>query len=203
VTRIGALLAMDTSEGVREAFQLARQLQQDAETISSELRLVQALTLQALALDALNDEERALVALQNALEHGQSSRLIRTFVDFGPALGGLLRRLLKSGRITRQDMTDRVTQLLAAFSAAPQASPTPPHLSTDGVLIEPLTAREEQVLELLAQRLTDREIADTLVISPFTVRGHLDNIRDKLGVRGRRAIVKHARHIGLIPAEPV
>jgi len=69
-------------------------------------------------------------------------------------------------------------------------------------LVEPLTERERQVLELLARRLTDREIADTLVISPFTVRRHLDNISQKLGARGRRALVEHARRLELIPLRP-
>ena len=71
---------------------------------------------------------------------------------------------------------------------------------TDQSLVEPLTAREMQVLELLAQRLTDREIAETLVISPFTVRRHVQNISEKIGKRGRRTVVNHARRLGLIPA---
>jgi LuxR family maltose regulon positive regulatory protein len=55
-----------------------------------------------------------------------------------------------------------------------------------------IEAPETEVLVLLALRLTDREIADALVISPFTVRRHLDNISQKLGVRGRRTVVEHA-----------
>jgi LuxR family transcriptional regulator, maltose regulon positive regulatory protein len=59
-----------------------------------------------------------------------------------------------------------------------------------------------QVLELLVLRQTDREIAETLVISPYTVRRHIDNISDKLGVRGRRALVERARHLNLISLRP-
>jgi LuxR family maltose regulon positive regulatory protein len=202
-TRIRALLAMDTSEDAQQALRLAQQLQRDAESISSKLRLVQAFALQALVLDALDDEEGALVTLQNAIGLGQLSRLIRTFVDFGPALGDLLRRLLKSGLATRQDTADYVAQLLAEFPVAPSLSPARHHPATDDSLIEPLTAREAQVLELLAQRLTDREIADVLVISPFTVRRHLDNIGDKIGVRRRRAMVERAHRLDLISVKSI
>jgi DNA-binding CsgD family transcriptional regulator len=52
-------------------------------------------------------------------------------------------------------------------------------------LIEPLTARELEVLGLLANAASNREIADRLVISPRTVESHLANIYGKLGVRGR------------------
>ncbi len=53
VTRIRVLLALETHAGALQALELAQQLQRDAESISSALRLVQALALQALALDAL------------------------------------------------------------------------------------------------------------------------------------------------------
>jgi ATP/maltotriose-dependent transcriptional regulator MalT len=203
VTYIKTLLAMDSSEDTQQALNLAQQLQREAESSSSELRLVLALTLQALALDALHEGDRALVILRNAIGLGQPGRLIRTFVDFGPTLGDLLRRLLKSGLIMHQEMINYVVHLLAEFPAAPDASPALSHPEIDGSLIEPLTAREVQVLELVAQRLTDREIADTLVISPFTVRRHLDNIGEKIGVRSRRAMVERAYHLNLIPPESV
>ena len=54
------------------------------------------------------------------------------------------------------------------------------------------------MLDLLARRLTDREIADTLVVSPFTVHRHIGNIIAKFGVSGRRALVERARDLGLI-----
>lgn len=199
VTRIIAILAWNTRENTQQALEKAQQLQQTAKTNSSTLRLVQALALQALALDALDDAEYALNTLKQAIELVQWDHPIRIFVDFGQALGELLSRLLNSGLVQHQETADYGAQLLAAFTIIPGASPNW-HSSMDHSLIEPLTPREEQVLELLVHRLTDREIAETLVISPFTVRRHLDNISDKIGARGRRAIVKRARSLGLIPA---
>ena len=54
------------------------------------------------------------------------------------------------------------------------------------------------MLQLLAARRTDKEIADALVISPRTVSSHIDHLGDKLGVRGRRAIVEAARAQGFL-----
>jgi DNA-binding CsgD family transcriptional regulator len=54
------------------------------------------------------------------------------------------------------------------------------------------------VLQLLARRYTDKEIADALVISPRTVSSHIDHLGDKLGVHGRRAIVEAAQAQGLL-----
>jgi len=202
VTHIRVLLAIKTHDGAQQALELARQLQRVGAAISSTLRLVQALALQALALDALGDERQALGILQKTIELAQPCRSIRLLVDFGLPLGDLLQRLLKSGMITSREAADYAAQLLAAFPVTPGALPVHQRPEAGDSLIEPLTERERQVLELLARRLTDREIADTLVISPFTVRRHLDNISQKLGVRGRRTLVEHARRLELISSPP-
>jgi len=65
-------------------------------------------------------------------------------------------------------------------------------------LVEPLTNREIDVLELLAQRLSNQEIAEKLFISTTTVKGHLQNIYGKLNVRKRREAVEKAKKIGIL-----
>jgi LuxR family maltose regulon positive regulatory protein len=159
--------------------------------------------VQALALDALGSESSALETLKSAIEMAQPGGSVRTFTDFGPALCQLLSRLAGSGLLTQPGAVQYVNKLLATFPITPNASPvgSPSMLRSD--LIEPLTRREAEVLELLAMGLSNKKIADTLVISPFTVRRHVENVSDKIGVRGRFAVVERARRLGLIaPSSP-
>jgi LuxR family maltose regulon positive regulatory protein len=66
------------------------------------------------------------------------------------------------------------------------------------VLPEPLSPREQELLRLLAAGLTNREIADRTVISPETVKKHVANICDKLGVRNRTEAAARGRELGLL-----
>jgi two-component system, NarL family, response regulator LiaR len=69
----------------------------------------------------------------------------------------------------------------------------------DGAGLRPvrsrLTSREWEVLDLLCEQLSTDEIADTLVLSPETVRSHIKNLLRKLGVRSRREAVDQARRL--------
>jgi LuxR family maltose regulon positive regulatory protein len=64
--------------------------------------------------------------------------------------------------------------------------------------VEPLTERELEILQLLNERLTDKEIAQTLDISVLTAKTHARNIYQKLGVKGRRQAVDHAKTLGIL-----
>ena len=65
-------------------------------------------------------------------------------------------------------------------------------------IVEPLTNRELDVLDLLAQRLSNKEIAEKLFLSTTTVKGHLQNIYGKLNVKKRREAVEKARVLGML-----
>ncbi|MGD8263011.1 MAG: response regulator [Desulfobacterales bacterium] len=80
------------------------------------------------------------------------------------------------------------------------SAPQPPHESTPSQsLDEPLTNRELDVLELLAQRMSNNEIAEKLFISVATVKGHLQNIYGKLNVSKRREAFEKAEALGILP----
>jgi len=91
---------------------------------------------------------------------------------------------------------DYVEKLLTAFST-PETPPS--SRSHTQPLIEPLSDRELDVLRLLADGLTNQEIALALFISVNTVKTHLKNIYGKLGVNDRREAVAKAKELNLLP----
>jgi LuxR family maltose regulon positive regulatory protein len=99
--------------------------------------------------------------------------------------------------------TEHVGRILAASgSEAPagEGRPDPTAVLSDGsgTLVEPLTNRELDVLELLDQRLRDKEIAEKLFVAPVTVKSHLKGLYRKLAVGGRREAVARARELGIL-----
>jgi LuxR family maltose regulon positive regulatory protein len=92
---------------------------------------------------------------------------------------------------TRDVLSDYVTELLGAFESDFELSPAQ-------VLPEPLTSREQDVLQLMAAGLTNAEIAEELVIAAGTVKKHAANIYGKLGVSNRTEAAKKARDLDLL-----
>ena len=162
--------------------------------------------LQALALHASGDQAGAQAALAEALTLGAPEGYLRVFVDEGPPMAALLRQLLAGRRQERPagaDATPRdyLVRLAQAFERA--GLPIRPPANRGGVvvagLIEPLTARELEVLRLLAAGAPNRSIAQQLVVTPETVKKHLSHLFDKLGVVNRTQAVTRARELGLLP----
>ena len=149
---------------------------------------IEALALIGLAQWAAGDRTGALTSMEHALRLAEPDAYTRLFADFGLPMV----RLLQEAR-SRAVMPDYVTTLLHA------AGPSLTAVSvTNRALPEPLSAREQEILGLIAAGLTNREIADRLIISPQTVKKHADNIYGKLGVRGRMEAVSRARELELL-----
>jgi LuxR family transcriptional regulator, maltose regulon positive regulatory protein len=147
---------------------------------------IEALALQAVGHERQGERPQALMALEQGLRLAEPEGYVRLFADLGLPLA----RLLQTAQ-ARAVLPDYVARLLAAFS---HDLPSPA-LET---LPEPLTAREQEVLKLLATGLTNRQIATQLVISPETVKKHAGNIYGKLGVSNRTEAVTTAREMGLL-----
>jgi DNA-binding NarL/FixJ family response regulator len=93
------------------------------------------------------------------------------------------------------------TEILGAIQAVAQGR-TYVSATLAGYLLEtpiPITAREREILELVAGGETDQDIADQLTISVRTVHSHLDRIRDKTGSRRRADLTRFAIKRGIIP----
>ena len=159
------------------------------------------MALQALLHDSLNDEPAALKTLTEALALAEPGGFIRLFVDLGPQMADLLKRLIRQnvavGYIGKILATFREDENRAMQGESEHLTAQSPPLRVQP-LVDPLTDRELDVLELLAQRLYNKEIADKLFISPETIKKHLNNLYRKLNVASRRQAVEKAKKIGIL-----
>jgi len=126
--------------------------------------------------------------LTQALLLAEPEGYVRTFVDEGPALAGLLRRV--AGRGVAPNYARR---MLEAFAETPRVMP-----AVAQPIVEPLTERELEVLQLLAAGLSNRAMAQALVITVGTVKRHITNIYGKLGVNNRVQAVAKARELNVL-----
>jgi LuxR family transcriptional regulator, maltose regulon positive regulatory protein len=166
----------------------------EVELLHNVQRQIGALAAQALLRQAQGRPADARATLTRAVELAAPRGLVRTLVDRGPALAPLLRALAEQG-VCR----DYLTGLLAFYAPA---RGRPAHLSVahpTPMMPEVLTPREMEILALLAERWSDKEIAARLVIAPNTVRKHTSTLFGKLGVSGRREAVVVAHALGLLP----
>lgn len=158
--------------------------------------LIKTLALQALAQSARGDSESALNTLSRAFDLAAPEGYVRTFIDYGPPMQGLLRQVAARGLAA-----DYVSKLLAAFSAEEPGetpSPPPPGTPTPQPLVEPLTERETAILRLMAANLSHREIAEELYLSANTVKWYSTHIYSKLGVNRRADAVARAQELNIV-----
>jgi LuxR family maltose regulon positive regulatory protein len=148
--------------------------------------------LQALVLQAQGAAAAAQTRLLEVLAQAQREGYRRLFLDEGAPLLDLLRTLL-----TTEDSAALRTELRHLLVAAQSSSPHAPDTSAGAGLIEPLSPQEQRVLRLLADGLSNAEIAQALVVSPNTVKTHLRNLYRKLDVADRRAARAVARQLDL------
>jgi LuxR family transcriptional regulator, maltose regulon positive regulatory protein len=167
--------------------------------------VIEFLALQALAHADRGDEPAALTTLAEALVQGAPEGYLRVFVDEGPAMAALFRRLLGGRRSERQEALDAVPRdylgrLAVAFeqAGAPVFPATKPGAVIVPGLVEALSARELEVLALLATGKSNRAIAEELVVTLDTVKRHVTNLFNKLGVASRIQAVARARELGLL-----
>jgi ATP/maltotriose-dependent transcriptional regulator MalT len=181
-----------TSPFLQDVLHLLDRLLQDAEAKARLGSVLEILVLQALALEAQGNRTSALTTLERALVLAAPEGYLRLFVDEGAPMLALLRLAYARGI-----RLGYVATLLSAFGE--QHAPTlPPSSPRSGLLLEPLTEREREVLRLLLEGSSNREIAHRLVLSVNTVKRHVYNICGKLGVGSRAQAIVRARTLNLL-----
>jgi LuxR family maltose regulon positive regulatory protein len=195
LTYVRALLATGATDALSKGLVRLEALRTQAETERFLCHLPDILAVEALALDCLGRSADALASLARAVEVAQPGGLIRLFVELGTPMARLLQRLASTGHKGAQWLLQKLDRTPpAAATVAVVVAPQPAEL------VEPLTNRELDVLQLLDARLSDKEIAAQLHISVTTVQQHNKNIYQKLQVSKRRQAVERARSLGLLPA---
>ena len=170
-------------------------LRKQADAKGWENERLQVVVQQAIAHHAHGEKEKAIQLLDEALALAEPGGFIRTFLDEGEPMAQLI-----SVAAARGIMPDYTRKLLAAFETEKHRitgeSPRiiPP---SSQPLIEPLSQRELEILHLIAQGLSNREIGERLFLALDTVKGHNHRIFGKLQVHRRTEAVARARELGL------
>ena len=211
ITRTRVLIAEGSERSLREAIESLEAIRTISESYRFTCQTIEITALQSVALDRQGHTDKALVALDEAIVLAEPGGLIRPFVEIGSSMA----RLLKQASFDNISVAF-VDLLLAAFpendgnaSQELAAKPTNFPINTANLplvdlgqelpsVFQTLTNRELDTLQLLAERLYDKEIAQTLSISIWTVRTHVKHIYEKLHVSNRRQAVLKAEELGLL-----
>jgi LuxR family maltose regulon positive regulatory protein len=190
-----ARLTVDRGE-YDEALRLLEELRQSAEAAGRTGKLIEILTLQALAQWERNNKEQAVGTLTRALALAEPEGYVRTFVDEGGALGDLLSATLETRQRGHPDATRIPARYLAKLLAIVAEESAAPGIREG--LSEPLSERELEVLALIAAGKSNGEIASSFFVSLSTVKTHINNLYRKLGARSRTQAIARARELDLI-----
>jgi LuxR family maltose regulon positive regulatory protein len=172
-------------------------LRRDAEAKKWQDEWLKVIILEAIAHQALGENEQAVQLLGEALAMAEPGGFIRIFVDEGQSMAYLLKEALNRGiapsyvqRLLNAFPIDETEQAVSTQTQAPKSE-----LSE---LVEPLSQRELEVLRLIAQGLSNREISKRLFLALNTVKGHNQKIYSKLQVQSRTEAIARARELYLL-----
>jgi LuxR family maltose regulon positive regulatory protein len=156
--------------------------------LQAEVILAKAMALQGQLPEAI---ETLTIAVHRAAPEGYVS----TFVDEGETIHRLL-EAIRSRILPGDGLKAYVEHVLAGF--LPGEHP-PARLESSSRSLDSLSEREREVLQLMAEGLSNQEIAGRLIISITTVKTHVGNIFNKLGVNSRTQAIARAEGLGLLP----
>lgn len=168
-------------------------LREQVEAKGWEDERLRVMVLQAVAHHAYDEQDTAVRLLGDALALAGPDGSIRLFLDEGPPMARLLTEAVAQGI-----SPDYTGKLLAAFGGEERKRQDLSYLPAAQSLAEPLSQRELEVLHLIAQRLSNREIGGRLFLALDTVKGHNRKIFGKLDCQSRTEALARARELHLL-----
>mgnify|MGYP001243772876 CR=1 FL=1 len=201
-----------------QAISLLQHLKTLALAVRRRRRALEIMALLARAYLQKGERAEALNMLDHALRLARPEKYIRLFADEGQEIGRLLAMWLAAPTLREPELHATGAQILAAFEgehprgqgtviSPPQPIKTLPIKTLPGkilpgetghVLLEPLSEREVQVLTLLSKGYSNQKIGQSLSIAENTVKWHIRNLFEKLGVKNRTSAVLAAQNLNLI-----
>jgi LuxR family maltose regulon positive regulatory protein len=179
-----------------EALALLDKLLYHAELVKRMGNLIEILILQATAWQAQNRLDQAVAFLEKALALAEEEGFIQVFLEEGPAMEILLSEAVKRDVARNHAMK---MKLLTAFKGEGTPSAQVPKRGAPEIpIVEPLSEREIEVLQLIADGYSNREIGQKLFITVGTVKRHITNIYGKLGVHSRTQAIAQAREFDIL-----
>ncbi|MGJ3240733.1 MAG: LuxR C-terminal-related transcriptional regulator [Anaerolineae bacterium] len=189
--KLAQYLQQPDEKELTDLLNFLERLRQSAEEGGRVGRVLEIIVLQSLAYQSSGHMQDALRYIQETLKLAEPEGYVRLFIDEGLPMRDLL-----SASLTDGAAAPYILSLLQQMSAMDDSDTTP--LSANELLIEPLSNREMDVLELVAKGLTNQAIADELFIAVSTVKKHINNILGKLGVDNRTQAVKRASELNIL-----
>jgi LuxR family maltose regulon positive regulatory protein len=214
ITQARVFMAQDNLD---DAIGLLHRLEDNARSFGRKGRLIEIMILKSLAQQAVGDTTQMDISLSNSLALAEPEGYLRIFLDEGRTMQDLIRQWMTNHRAS--PLRDFASFLLSQFDTEPhvfttvqaEASPAsdpsasskqrqvePEVTPTKDALVEPLSERELEVLQLIALGKTNKEIARQLIVAPGTIKAHAASIYRKLDVANRTEAVARARQLGLL-----
>ncbi len=191
-TQVRALLSEHSAASLKKASKICKEIHKLTTDANNNIFKLKTLILQAVVFLNQSNKEKAFVATGEAIEMALPGQCIRPFIDDGAELIPLLPHL---------KLNDDGLHFVAKLNLIMQSdtiSTLANGNNTHATLIDPLSKRELEILSFLDKRLSNKEIAKKLFISPATVKRHTNNIYSKLAVHDRYTAVTKATTIGIL-----
>jgi len=197
LTRITQARVFIAQRKLGEAIRLLSCLEEFARSDRRQGRLIEIMILKALALQQIGNHAQANSTLTEILTFAEPSGYVRIFLDGGQTMKMLISQWLAHAGVS--PLRNYAASLLSQFDDKPQDATVTLIKSAPGsALIEPLTPRELEVLNLLSAGLSNRQIAKKLFLAEGTVKFYMHSILQKLGVNSRTQALVIARERNLL-----
>ncbi|WP_227519950.1 LuxR C-terminal-related transcriptional regulator [Mangrovitalea sediminis] len=198
---ITAARVMLATQRPEDALNILIPLRTETEQSQHNKHLIELLAVYATACHLKGDEAEAVATMQQALRLAARDRLLRLFVDEGEATAHLIRH--SDTRDLPDSYMAELHRLLderySPESSQPVGEPKPATAVIGcAELVEPLSQRELEVLELINAGLANKEIALKLDVAPTTIKAHIRNLYGKIGARSRTEALAKARQLGVL-----